>query len=130
VPHIFGVGGEQPVDGEHVPGVMQASGDVHVTALPPPHTPAEQVSPILHMLPVLHGPPEVGMHMPVVAEQLLQPVHAEPSFCQAPFASHSCGCVPLHLRAVGLHAPVQAPPLQTFVQAEPLFVQVPVASHT
>jgi len=54
---------------------MQASEEVQVTVLPPPHTPAEQVSPVLHMLPVLHDPellataaghPVAGTHAPTV----------------------------------------------------------------
>jgi hypothetical protein len=56
VPHIFGVGAGQPVAGTHVPGTMQASVVVQLTVVPPPHTPAEQVSLVLHMLPVLHDP--------------------------------------------------------------------------
>lgn len=57
--------------------------------VPPPHTPALQVSPVVQALPSSQAPPVVGAHMPVEAEQLLQPVQALPSFCQAPFASHS-----------------------------------------
>jgi len=71
----FGVGAGQPVAGTHVPGTMQASDVVQVTVLPPPQTPAEQVSPVLHMLPVLHEPeflatgagqPVAGTHAPTV----------------------------------------------------------------
>jgi hypothetical protein len=60
-----------------------------MTAVPPPHTPALQISPVVHAFPSSQAPPLVGTHIPVDIEQLLQPVHAEPSFCQAPFASHA-----------------------------------------
>jgi len=52
----FGVGAGQPVAATHEPATMQGSDVVHITVVPPPHTPAEQVSPLLHMLPVLHDP--------------------------------------------------------------------------
>jgi hypothetical protein len=75
VKHIFGVSEGHPVAATHVPGIMQASEDVQVTAVPPPHTPAEQVSLVLHLLPVLHDPeflattggqPVAGTHAPTV----------------------------------------------------------------
>jgi hypothetical protein len=52
----FGTGAGQPVAATHDPAVMQGSAVVQVTVVPPPHTPALQVSPVLHMLPVLHDP--------------------------------------------------------------------------
>src|SRR3569623_987391 len=46
----------QPVAATQEPAVMQGSEVVQVTVVPPPHTPALQVAPVLHMLPVLHDP--------------------------------------------------------------------------
>ena len=57
--------------------------------MPPPHTPALHVSPVVQAFPSSQAPPLVATHIPVDAEQLLQPVHAAPSLCQAPFASHT-----------------------------------------
>lgn len=73
--HDFGTGAGQPVAAAHVPAVMQGSDVVQVTVVPPPQTPALQVSPVLHMLPVLHEPeffataagqPVAGTHAPTV----------------------------------------------------------------
>jgi len=54
-----------------VPATMQGSEDVQVTVVPPPHTPAEQVSPVLHMFPVLHEPEffATGAGQPVAGTQ-------------------------------------------------------------
>ena len=52
----FGTGAGQPVAATQDPAVMQGSEVVQVTVVPPPHTPALQVAPVLHMLPVLHDP--------------------------------------------------------------------------
>lgn len=68
---LFWVGVGQPVDAEQVPATMQGSDVVQVTALPPPQTPAEQVSPVLHMFPVLHDPElfATGAGQPVAGTQ-------------------------------------------------------------
>jgi hypothetical protein len=56
LPQIFATGAGQPEAGTHAPTVWHVSGAVQATAEPPPQTPAEQVSPVLHILPVLHDP--------------------------------------------------------------------------
>jgi len=82
------VGAGQPLDGLHTPGTMQGSAVVQVTVVPPPHIPAVQVSPVLHMLPLLHAPAEQATgHMPSTHEL----GQAAPLFVQVPVASHSCG---------------------------------------
>lgn len=82
------MGAGQPLAGLHVPGTMQGSAVVQVTVVPPPHIPAVQVSPVLHMLPVLHAPEvQATGHAPFTHEV----VQAAPLFIHVPVASHTCG---------------------------------------
>jgi hypothetical protein len=131
VPVAALVGVEQaPVDGLQVPGTLQA-GAVHVVAVPGMHVPAWQLSPTVHMLPSLHVVPFVtAAQLPLFVAHIVQPPHAEPAFCQAPLASHICGCDPLQVFAPGMQMPVHAPLAQTYGQAVPLLCQAPFASHS
>jgi hypothetical protein len=87
----------------------------------------------VHALPSLQPVPLVAAaQAPVVIEQVLQTPHADPLFCQAPFESHCCGWLPLHVFDPGVQDPVHWPlaALQTYRQADPLFCQVPFASQS
>jgi hypothetical protein len=68
---------------------------------------------------------------PLAIAHIMQPPHAAPAFCQAPLASHICGCDPLQVFAPGEQTPMQVPlsVLQTNWQAVPLFCQAPLASQ-
>jgi hypothetical protein len=104
-----------PVDGLHVPAVVQAPLAVHVTAVPLLHTPPRHVSPVKQRFPVLHDVPSgsdgllqmpvAGLHTPIVV--------------QGPLARHVTG-IPL----------VQAPAWQVspLKQRFPVLNTVPLAS--
>lgn len=72
---VFATAAGHPEAATQAPTVWHESGAEHVTVVPPPQTPAEQVSPVLHMLPVLHDPevfatgaghPVAATHAPTV----------------------------------------------------------------
>ncbi len=80
-----------PVDGSQVPATLQVPA-VHVVGVPGRHAPDWQLSPTVHALLSLQvAPLATAAQAPVVIEQVLQTPQAAPLFCQAPFASHSCG---------------------------------------
>ena len=132
VPLFAFVGVEHtPDDGLHVPATLHA-GAVHCIAGPGEQAPAWHVSPTVHALPSLQVAPfATGTHVPLAITQLLHAPQAAPEFCQAPFASHVCGCDPLQPFAPGMQLPVQVPLAATHTnwQAAAVFCHVPVASH-
>jgi hypothetical protein len=62
-----------PVVGSQVPATWHWSGVGHVTGLAPTHVPLLQVSVLVQALPSSHAVPELGVQVPVLAEQV---VHA------------------------------------------------------
>jgi hypothetical protein len=126
------VGVEQaPVCGLHVPATLQAPA-VHVVAVPGMHVPDWQLSPTVHALPSLHVVPfPTATQLPLLIAHIVQPPHALPAFCQAPFMSHICGCDPLQVLEPGTQLPVHVPlaMVQTYWQAVPVFCQAPLTSQ-
>ena len=132
VPLVALVGVEQvPVEGLQVPATLHAVA-VQLTGFAPTQAPLWQVSVWVQALPSLQTVPfATARQVAVAAEQAVHAPHAEPAFCQVPFASHVCGCVPLQAFAPGVQLPVQLPlaAVQTYGQAVPLLCQVPAASQ-
>jgi hypothetical protein len=100
----------------------------HVVAAPhcpsAPHV-ATCVSLVQRVAPVAHTPVQAP-------ETHVCPAQGAPVSCQLPFASHTCGCGPLHPREPGLHA-THPPPRQAGVapwHASPTSCHItPAASH-
>jgi hypothetical protein len=57
------------------------------------------------------SPFAIFTHAP--AEQVWQVPHAEPTFCQTPFASHIWGCIPSQPGVLGAQVPAQEPVAST-----------------
>ena len=72
VPSVFAAGAGQPVSGTQVPAVWHWSA-VHVTAVPPLHTPEWHCSPVVHALLSLQFVPSglfMGAGQPVTGTQV------------------------------------------------------------
>ena len=87
---VLTTGDGQPLAGTQAPTLWHWSAPLQVLALPPPHEPLGwQVSPVVQALASSHAAPVLTTQVAVAAAQEVQPPHADPELCHAPFASHT-----------------------------------------
>jgi hypothetical protein len=121
VSSCLGAGAGHPDAGLHAPTVWHVSAPVHVTAVPPLHTPAwhrfpvvqwsvRSVQDVLSAICVGAGHPDVGLHAPTVWHAsapvhvtAVPPVHA-PAWHAFPVVQWSVGSVHVVLSAIGIGA--------------------------